>query len=222
MQTAPNPRQERGQQIAAHKGQVFRVADGFYRVKSQSRDQYYYVNNTAIGWKCDCPDHKFRGTKCKHIWAIEISLGMREQVKRNVVLEPITVTDCPFCHSQNIKKSGIRHNKSGDIQRFACRDCSKIFSFNIGFERMKHNPKAVTTAMQLYFSGESLRNTQRSLVLIGVDVSHQTVANWIDKYTKLMKSYADNLKPDVGSTWRADEVWIKVTVLSKFLLYLYF
>jgi len=134
-----------------------------------------------------------------------------------VILEQITVTDCPFCHSQNFKKSGIRHNKSGDIQRLACRDCSKIFSFNLGFERMKHNPKAVTTAMQLYFSGESLRNTQRSLLLIGVEVSHQTVANWIKKYSLLMKNYADNLKPNVGSTWRAEEVWIKVKGDLKYL-----
>jgi putative transposase len=218
MQTlASNPRQESGKQIAANHDQVLRVADGYYRVKSQSRYGFYYVNETPIGWKCNCPDHKFRGTKCKHIWAAEISLGIREQVKKNVILEPITVHDCPSCHSQNIKKSGIRHNKSGDIQRFACGDCSKIFSFNIGFERMKHNPKAVTTAMQLYFSGESLRNTQRSLQLLGVEVSHQTVANWIEKYVNIMKNYADNLKPDVSSTWRADEVWIKVRGDLKYL-----
>jgi putative transposase len=219
MQAVANPREQRGHEIAINEGQVFRVTEGYYKVRSQSivAERYYDVNNTSIGWKCNCPDHKFRGTKCKHIWAIQISLGMREQAKRNVVLEPITVTDCPACHSQNIKKSGIRHNVSGDIQRFACKDCSKIFSFNIGFERMKHNPRAVTTAMQLYFSGESLRNTQRSLVLMGVEVSHQTVANWIKKYTMLMKSYADNLKPNVGSTWRADEVWIKVKGDLKYL-----
>jgi transposase-like protein len=48
-------------------------------------------------------------------------------------------------------------------------------TFNIGFERMKHNPQAITMAMQLYFSGESLRNTKESLQLLGVEVSHQTV-----------------------------------------------
>src|SRR5512137_2451749 len=131
MQAAPDPRQERGHEIATNKGQVFRVVDGFYRVKSQSNDRFYDVNNTSIGWKCNCPDHKFRGTKCKHIWAIQISLGLREQVKSHVVLEPITVNNCPICSSQNIKKSGIRHNKSGDIQRYACKDCFKVFSFNI-------------------------------------------------------------------------------------------
>jgi len=217
MQSAPNLREEKGHEIASAQGQVFRVTDGYYKVRSQSIDRYYDINNTTIGWKCNCPDHKFRGTKCKHIWAIQVSLGLREEVKKHVILEPITVTNCPACGSQNIKRSGIRHNKSGDIQRFACKDCSKIFSFNIGFERMKHNPRAVTTAMQLYFSGESLRNTMRSLVLMGVEVSHQTVANWIAKYTRLMKTYADNLKPNVSSTWRADEVWIKVKGDLKYL-----
>ena len=36
---------------------------------------------------------------------------------------------------------------------------------------MKHNPQGITTAMQLYFSGESLRSTARSIKLIGMDVS---------------------------------------------------
>lgn len=37
------------------------------------------------------------------------------------------------------------------------------FSVNIGFERMKHNQQAITSAMQLYFRGESLRNMMKSL-----------------------------------------------------------
>ena len=217
MQVVTDPRRERGQQIAANLDQVLRVVDGFYRVKSQSNDRYYDVNNTTIGWKCTCPDHKYRGTKCKHIWAVAISLGLREQARKSIVLEPITITACPYCNSQNIKKSGIRHNKSGDIQVHACKDCSKFFSINVGFERMKHNPQAVTAAMQLYFSGESLRNTMRSLELIGVEVSHQTVSNWITKYTNIMKAYVDNIKPNVSSTWRADEVFIKVKGDMKYL-----
>jgi transposase-like protein len=215
--TPINNREERGKQIAVSHEQVLRVVDGFYRVKSQSKDRYYDVNNTQIGWKCNCPDHQFRGAKCKHIWAVAISLGLRELAKKSIVLEPITVTHCPLCRSHNLKKAGIRHNKSGNIQVYACKDCSKFFSINVGFERMKHNPQAVTAAMQLYFSGESLRNTQRSLSLIGVDVSHQTVSNWITKYTNIMKSYIDKIKPNVSSTWRADEVFIKVKGDMKYL-----
>jgi len=64
--------------------------------------------------------------------------------------------------------------------------------------------------MQLYFSGESLRNTQKSLRLLGVEVSHQAVYNWINKYVSLMETYIEKLGPRVSDTWRADELWLKV------------
>ncbi|MGI0093305.1 MAG: IS6 family transposase, partial [Nitrosotalea sp.] len=67
-----------------------------------------------------------------------------------------------------------------------------------------------TTAMQLYFSGESLRNVSKSLKLLGMDVTHQTIYNWIKKYTQLMEKYLDNIVPQVGDAWRADEVYVKV------------
>lgn len=71
--------------------------------------------------------------------------------------------------------------------------------------------------MQLYFSGESLRNVADSLKLLGVKVSHVAMYNWIQKYTDLMKQYVDKLKPNVGSTWRADEVFVKFSGNMKYL-----
>jgi transposase-like protein len=82
---------------------------------------------------------------------------------------------------------------------------------------MKHNPQGITTAMQLYFSGESLRNTARSLKLIGVQVSHQTIYNWIEKYMALMGKYLDKITPQVSDTWRADELFLKVKGNMKYL-----
>ena len=82
---------------------------------------------------------------------------------------------------------------------------------------MKHNPQAITSAMQLYFSGESLRNTMESLKLLGVEVSHQTVLNWIKKYVSLMKDYTEKITPNVSDTWRADEIYIKVKGDMKYL-----
>lgn len=210
-------REDRGKAIAEKQGQILRINDNSYKVKSQSSENLYDVKSTEIGWKCSCPDHQTRGVKCKHIFAVEFSFNLRQQVKKNVTIEPVVISDCPFCHSTDIKKFGIRHNKSGDIQRFVCGKCDKTFSINIGFERMKHNPQAITTAMQLYFSGESLRNTKNSLKLLGVQVSHQTVLNWIEKYTNLMKEYVDKLKPQVSDTWRADEVFVKFSGNMKYL-----
>jgi putative transposase len=82
---------------------------------------------------------------------------------------------------------------------------------------MKHSPQAITSAMQLYFSGESLRNTMKSLKLLGVEVSHQTVYNWINKYVKLMKEYVEKLTPNVSNTWRADELYVKIRGDMKYL-----
>ena len=88
---------------------------------------------------------------------------------------------------------------------------------NLGFEKMKHNPKGITTAMQLYFSGESLRNVAKSLKLLGMEVSHQTVYNWIEKYTKLMNKYLEKIVPQVGDAWRADEIYVKIKGEMKYV-----
>jgi transposase-like protein len=200
----------RGQEIAKLDGQIKRLDDVTYQVNSQSGHGLYTVVRGSRDWRCSCPDHMYREVKCKHIWACEFSLKLRDKVRENVVIQPVTVNVCLYCQSSSIVKNGMRHNKYGDIQVFQCNSCGRDFTLNIGFEHMKHNPHAVTTAMQLYFSGESLRNTARSLRLMGVEVSYQTVWNWIKKYTGLMEKYLDKITPQVSGTWRADELYVKI------------
>jgi transposase-like protein len=196
-----------------------RLDDRFYKVNSQSGNGMYNVikKKESSGWLCDCPDHVHRNVQCKHIWAVQFSLRIREQVQARVI-EPITdIHACLFCKSESIIKWGLRHNKYGDIQRFSCKSCGKSFTVNLGFERMKHNPQAITTAMQLYFSGESLRNTARSLRLIGAQVSHQTIYRWITRYTELMQKYLDKITPQVSDTWATDELFLKIKGNMKYL-----
>jgi transposase-like protein len=212
-----NGRKERGLEIANRSSQIKRVDERNYEVLSQNGNGSYLVSQTEKAWICECPDHRFRGVKCKHIWAVEFSIKIREQVSKNLVIEEVVISNCVFCHSSNIRKFGVRKNKSGDIQRFVCGNCKKTFSVNIGFEKMKHNPQAITSAMQLYFSGESLRNTMKSLKLLGVEVSYQTVFNWIRKYVKLMQDYVEKIVPNVGDTWRADELYVKIKGDMKYL-----
>ncbi len=210
-------RADRGEAIARTEGQVRRVDDSSYRVHSQFGDWEYQVNETETGWVCSCPDFGYRQEKCKHVFAVEFSRQVRQVVRADIVIEPVSVSECEFCHSQNLKRFGVRRNKSGDIQRFMCADCHRTFSVNIGFENMKHDPKAITTAMQLYFNGESLRNTADSLRLLGADISYQTVWNWIQKYVGLMDRYLDKLTPQVGDTWRTDELYVKVRGNQKYV-----
>jgi putative transposase len=198
-------------------GQIRRLADDSYKVHSQRGEWDYAVHSTELGWVCNCPDYTYRRVKCKHVFAVELSQKLRQEVKARIVIAPVALSECGFCHSQNLKKFGIRKNKCGDIQRFLCGDCKRTFSINIGFEKMKHDPKGVAVAMQLYFSGESLRKTSESLKLIGVQVSYRTILNWITKYVGLMSKYLDRIAPQVSDTWRADELYVKMRGDMKYL-----
>jgi len=210
-------RQQRGEAIAQLEGQIKRIDANTYEVLSQSGNGIYEVLKSSIGWMCQCPDHVYRGVQCKHIHAVLVSQSIRAEVAVRRIKPITTVTECIYCGSTNFMKKGIRKNKTGNLQKFYCRNCHKYFTFNIGFERMKHNPQAITTAMQLYFSGESLRNTANSLKLLGVEVSYRTILNWIKKYVSLMKAYAEKIVPNVSDSWRADEIRFKVRGNMKYL-----
>jgi transposase-like protein len=212
----PDQREQRGMEIA-QENNVIRINANSYTVKSQTGKEVYSVFKLDDEWRCTCPDYRYRHVKCKHIFAVQFSSSIRKEVETKRVIPEVNVQNCQYCGSTNLKKDGIRKNKAGAIQKFYCRDCHHYFTINIGFERMKHNPQAITSAMQLYFSGESLRNTQKSLKLLGVQVCHKTIFMWIKKYTKLMKDYVENLMPNVSDTWRADELYVKVKGDMKYL-----
>ncbi|MGD0176357.1 MAG: DDE-type integrase/transposase/recombinase [Candidatus Bathyarchaeia archaeon] len=213
-----NMREVRGKAIAALSNQIVRLDNEEFKVASQSGNGFYRVVSSQNGWVCGCSDHVHRKTMCKHIWAVKFSLAIRKEVQASVI-QPLTdIHSCIYCHSStDLIRFGLRHNKYGDLQKFSCKACGKFFTVNIGFERMKHNPQGITTAMQLYFSGASLRKTAKALELLGVQVSHKTVLMWIRKYVRLMEKYLEKITPQVGDTWRADEMYLKMKGDLKYL-----
>jgi len=215
MQT--NVRELRGQTIAKLEGQIIRLDEHAYQVKSQSGNGEYEVLSTEIGWVCSCPDSIFRGVKCKHLWGVEISKSLRDRVASEIVIKALNTQVCQFCQSNRIIKKSIRHNRNVDLRRYLCKTCGKRFSYNIGFEGMRATPQIITSAMQLYFTRESLRNVQKFLRLQGVNVSHVAIYKWIGKYVKLMESYLEQIKPQVSDTWRADELFVKIKGDMKYL-----
>lgn len=125
IQKTIDTREDRGKAIAENAGQIIRINDHFYKVKSQSSDTIYDVTSTQIGWKCTCSDHISRGVQCKHIFGVVFSFGIRKEFEK-VRIEPIvSVSSCVYCQSTNVIKYGLRHNKYGDVQLFHCNDCSK-------------------------------------------------------------------------------------------------
>jgi transposase-like protein len=218
VETTQNARELKGQTIAKMEGAIQRVNEYSYRVKSQSGSGDYEVTISEFGASCSCADYKFRGNhKCKHIFGVEFSLELRRQVESQIVIKPVALGNCPRCKSNKVVRHGIRKNKSGQIQRYFCKECEFWFTLNMGFEKMHATPQMITSAMQLYFSGESLRNVQRFLALQGITISHVAVYKWIKRYVGLMEKYLEQIKPQVSGTWRTDELYLKVKGNTKYL-----
>ena len=210
-------REMRGQSIAMNFGWVRRVDDTTYMVHSQRLDREYQVEQTETGWACECPDSQFRFLKCKHVWAVEISWTLRKRVEQSVVIQPVTASACPKCGSASLLKKGLRRNKHIALQKWLCRDCGHWFTLNLGFEGMRATPEIITNAMQIYFAGASFRGVRDFLKLRGVKFSQQSVWNWVNRYTRLMEGYLESIRPQLGDTWRTDEMYLKFKGNMKFL-----
>jgi len=195
---------------------IKRINHVTYKVKSQSSDVWYDVKHEYnVGWVCSCPDNTFRKVECKHIQAVYISKELRHKIVNNNDVKEIETPDLDLickCGSVNIIKIGIRHNKSGNIQRFKCKECNHKWSDNLGFAYNKVNSKIITVALDLYFKGVSLRKVKEHLKLFyGVSVSPSSVLYWIRKFGEVVSPFVDSLVPkDVSGVYHVDEMMVHV------------
>ena len=212
--TLESPRELKGLEILSKGDQIQRIDADHYQVNSQTGWGAYQVVRSGKEWTCECPDHKFRQSVCKHIWAVYFSLNLRQRVVTQVQPE-IDLAEpqggCVKCGSENVVKIGVRHNINGDIQRLMCKDCGSKFSDNQGFERVKATPKAITSALDLYFKGVSQRKIVEHLKTVeGIEVTQPCVLKWIRKYLDLLGGYLDKFTPQLGGVWHADETMVNV------------
>ncbi len=219
-------RQVKAVDIAAH-FQIKRRNKLHFKVSSQSEDGLWYDVIDKYGhnlgghqkgeWTCNCLDFIYRHVICKHIYAVTLWKEQRKKVVTEDVLPPILpinneISKCIKCKSESIIKCGIRHNKSGDTQRYRCKSCSHKFIVNIGFERSRANPKAVTVALDLYFKGVSLRKVCDHLKQFHtITVTHVSIINWIRKFVETVKPYVDSIiPPHLSGLFHVDEMLIHV------------
>ena len=162
-------------------------------------------------WRCEFPDNKFRGVECKHIHAVKMNMSLMDSKEIYEAYELIQESSrCPFCGSYEIVKNGVRYNRSGKKQTYKCKDCERRFSVDEGFSKMKNTPEIITLTLDLYMKGLSLRKVTDHLEqFFGVKVHYSTVLRWIDKYTKLINAYVEDLKPELSDVWHVDEMMIK-------------
>jgi adenylate kinase len=99
MRKAVNEREQHGRQIAQQENQIKRINENEYKVLSQSNQGIYEVLKTSLGWMYSCPDHIYRGVKCKHIFAVEFSSQIRKEVQIRRIDPETNVQTCRFCGS---------------------------------------------------------------------------------------------------------------------------
>lgn len=215
-----NQREIRAKQMMEVSGYVSQFEQNKFKVRSQTNpDKFYIVQRTGNGLVCECKDHEVRKADCKHI-KIVLNIIMKNKCYQNNtfrIMERAKLKLCKHCDSGKIVKNGSRKTTKGTIQVFKCLDCKTKFSESIGFERMRYNESVITGALQMYYSGMSVRDIETHFEMLGIKVDHSSIYNWVCKYSTLTSQYLNQIVPRVGDWVRADEVWIKVAGHQKYL-----
>ena len=103
-------RETKAREIAAHSKLTFQ--GGLWLVPSQSGAKEYTVNPNPESPSCSCPDFEYRRARCKHIYAVEITLK-REYTndgQTQTVTETVTV-------KQKYTQSWPEYNKAQQYEK---------------------------------------------------------------------------------------------------------
>lgn len=186
---------------------VLRLGGKHYRVKTDSDKEYCDVKCANYSWTCSCPDFTDKSIKCEHLDIVEISAGMRELSRPKdgttsaLTSVPITVAsdECIYCHSKNVREHSIRHNKSGDVQRYICRDCKRKYTAN----KQTNEFDIILEAMNLHLTGRKTAEVVESLSAKHPDmkITIEIVGEWISKYKTIIHTYYSNLTRARMNRW---------------------
>lgn len=207
-------RQLKGREIANLKG-ITEEQENVFLVPSQATDKKYTVLRHYSHFSCNCLDYFYRKKfgKCKHVYAVLFWKDFKAQATKTEQYSELSgaSVSCVYCSSLNVVKNGARVNQFTKKQRFKCKDCNKFFVLNQEFARLKADEKTVTLAMDLYFSGLSLKKICRTLKMFhGLTVHYSTVYRWIERFMKIINDYVAKIQPEKFSQIiHTDETKIK-------------
>lgn len=113
--------------------------------------------------------------------------------------------ECKYCQSTKI----VKHGKADGKQRYLCKDCGHKFCEGSDFPRMRTKSRIISSSIDFYFEGLSVRKIRTQLEkLYNVSVSQVAIWKWITKYSDLVKLYVTTLKPQLSGSWHEDETMI--------------
>jgi transposase-like protein len=151
---------------------------------------------------------------CIHVLAVRYKIGFEDSAP--VASAPKVV--CGSCRSSSVVADGVRHNKSGDVPTFLCRDCGARFSGREGFHNRRADPDKIALALDLYFRGMSVRKISEHFEQVHrLRISHVTVYRWIIHFGKLAAEWMDAQSARTSDRWHVDETVVNVGGVNKYL-----
>lgn len=202
--------------LILEKGNPEVLEDNSWLVPSQFSDKKYLVTFFDT-YSCNCPDFqhncKGKGLYCKHIKTILLFKKLKNQTQE--VSQDITLTIespkkdlCPNCSCEDIFKRGQRKTKIGTKQIYCCKSCKKRFVLS-PIKHIKGNSKMICLTMDLFYKGNSLRDIADTFKqFYNIKISHETIRNWIRRFSKTLDNYAKTLQPKTSGVWNADETLV--------------
>lgn len=125
---------------------------------------------------------------------------MAEIIESNPIL-------CKSCGSTHVRKYG----QYKGVQQYFCNDCGSKFKNTDTTFHMKLDANMVTSALNVYYEGLSVRDIRRHLLQEhGHAPSTATIYEWIQKYTQYATDSIKGYHPNVGDNWIADETVLKI------------
>lgn len=200
--------------IVARGDQITSINPNSFKVKSQSNPEIDY-NVVKEGSKLSCTcEHYHQTQSCIHVLAIKFKQDLQQSAIDIIQCKPL----CEQCNSNNVVRNGKRHNKSGTINRYLCKDCGHRFTDNQGFQKKRADPEKIALALDLYFRGLSIRKVAEHFQQVhNLNISHMTVYRWIEHYSKIASEWMDKQDPHTSERWHIDETMVKIDGKSRYL-----
>lgn len=96
---------------------------------------------------------------------------------------------CPECKSnKQVVGYGIRHNHSGNKQKYNCKRCKVYFVKKDAFFKRKYPKEIIAEACSCYKRGMSFKEVAEHLnEYKGTKIVGSTIFYWVNDYSKILK-----------------------------------
>ena len=96
---------------------------------------------------------------------------------------------CPKCKSnKKVVCYGVRHNRSGDKQKYRCNVCGCYFIKKDAFFKRKYSKEIIAEACSCYKRGMSFEATANHInEYKGTNIVQSTVFYWVTHYSTILK-----------------------------------